>query len=112
MPRIQSPARPSRFTATAMPSAIAYGTRCALRDTTHFGAPDNRLVGTAAQIAERPSAGPDGISLINFISHEMPGSRKDLSAQGDRLPARHEAARCRGALSKAVGPRTGQGALA
>jgi len=98
-----------------------------LRDVAHYTATNSRIVGTPEQIADGlarwQAAGVDGINLVNA---EIPGSYEDfvdqvipvlqerglaqkeyaegtlrqkLFGQGDRLPARHQAARYRGAFA-------------
>lgn len=97
-----------------------------LRDVAHYTATNSRIVGTPEHIAEElaqwQAAGVDGINLVNaeipgsyeeFVEHVIPvlqrrglaqreytpGTlRHKLFGSGDRLPARHHAARYRGAF--------------
>lgn len=138
MSRTQPTARPPRFAASVMntTSHIIHGTWRTLRDISHFGATNNRIVGTPEQIADklakRQSAGADGNYEIpgpykEFVDHAIStlqarglaqkeyaeGTlRQKLFGRGDQLPDRHQAARCRGAFGKAAGSEAKQGVFA
>jgi long-chain alkane monooxygenase len=103
------------------------GRPATLRDVAHYTATNSRIVGTPEQIADGlarwQAAGVDGVNLVNaeipgsyedFVDHVVPvlqqrglmqreyadGTlRHKLFGRGDRLPARHPAARYRGAFA-------------